>query len=441
MSRRVRMLVAASIVVSLLATVPAAVVVWRVAPPVAAAAARASHGVQVVGRNDLGARGMNAGLAIAGDCAYVGSRSDQATQVLDLADPAAPRVIGAIPAHPGSTPREARADAGRHLLVILNYRLGGGSAAPNTLDLYDIADCRAPVLRGQIDFGDDRPHEFFLWSDRAAGGTGRVLAYLAMWGHAPNLRVVDVTDPTAPATVATWDAAPSLGVPSRIHSLTVSDDGTRAFVADWDSGLLVLDTTSLAKGTGDPTPGLLTPPERWLQFAGARLHSAERVPGTNLVVTTQEIYGTGACPYGHVHVVDAGDPTAPRAIGEYGTAENDPARCDETEARDGAFTSHNPLVVGDLAFVSWYAGGLRAIDLRDPASPVEAGVFVPEPLPSVAEDDLSLGAYPVRLWSSPILRDGLIYVVDIRNGLFVLRYSGRGAKQVAAIQFAQGNAN
>ena len=56
-------------------------------------------------------------------------------------------------------------------------------------------------------------------------------------------------------------------------------------------------------------------------------------------------------------------------------------------------------------------------------------------------DDGTLGSYPVRMWSYPIVRDGLIYVVDIRNGLYVLKYTGPRASRVAAIDFAQGNAN
>jgi hypothetical protein len=45
------------------------------------------------------------------------------------------------------------------------------------------------------------------------------------------------------------------------------------------------------------------------------------------------------------------------------------------------------------------------------------------------------------LWSFPIIRDGLIYVVDIRNGLYVLHYTGPHAGEVAAISFLEGNSD
>jgi hypothetical protein len=47
----------------------------------------------------------------------------------------------------------------------------------------------------------------------------------------------------------------------------------------------------------------------------------------------------------------------------------------------------------------------------------------------------------VVMWSFPIIRHGLIYVVDIRNGLYVLRYRGRHAGEVHRIRFLEGNSN
>jgi hypothetical protein len=45
------------------------------------------------------------------------------------------------------------------------------------------------------------------------------------------------------------------------------------------------------------------------------------------------------------------------------------------------------------------------------------------------------------MWSYPIIRDGLIYVIDIRNGLYILRYTGPRAGDVASIRFLEGNSN
>lgn len=41
----------------------------------------------------------------------------------------------------------------------------------------------------------------------------------------------------------------------------------------------------------------------------------------------------------------------------------------------------------------------------------------------------------------PIVRNGLIYVADVRNGLHVLRYTGTRAREAAGVGFLDGNSN
>jgi hypothetical protein len=100
-------------------------------------------------------------------------------------------------------------------------------------------------------------------------------------------------------------------------------------------------------------------------------------------------------------------------------------------------------VLRNLIFDSWHSGGEQAIDVSDPGSPVQGGWFSPTPLPAVANEDPALSAGPnkVVVWSFPIIRDGLVYVVDIRNGLYVLRYTGPHADEAANISFLEGNSN
>jgi len=42
--------------------------------------------------------------------------------------------------------------------------------------------------------------------------------------------------------------------------------------------------------------------------------------------------------------------------------------------------------------------------------------------------------------SYPVVKDGLIYVVDVRNGLYVLRYEGPYAAELR-VEFLEGNSN
>ena len=86
---------------------------------------------------------------------------------------------------------------------------------------------------------------------------------------------------------------------------------------------------------------------------------------------------------------------------------------------------------------------MPAMVTRCPANPAQAGWFSPQPLPSVATEDpaLSRGPNKVVMWSYPIIRNGLIYAIDIRNGLYILKYTGPHAAEAAGISFLEGNSN
>jgi hypothetical protein len=75
--------------------------------------------------------------------------------------------------------------------------------------------------------------------------------------------------------------------------------------------------------------------------------------------------------------------------------------------------------------------------VSDPLQPERVAQFVP------AGDGAAplsyIGSYPVQTWSYPVLYRGLLYVVDIQSGLYVLRYHGPGAESVAATERAEGN--
>ena len=45
------------------------------------------------------------------------------------------------------------------------------------------------------------------------------------------------------------------------------------------------------------------------------------------------------------------------------------------------------------------------------------------------------------LWSYAIVKDGLIYVVDLRNGLYVLKYRGAFDREVEGVEYLDGNSN
>jgi hypothetical protein len=70
-------------------------------------------------------------------------------------------------------------------------------------------------------------------------------------------------------------------------------------------------------------------------------------------------------------------------------------------------------------FGSFFNGGLRAFDIRDPFRPVQVAAFVPP-----APDGSPVGA--IQINDVYVAADGIVYAVDRGGGLYILQYSGPG---------------
>jgi hypothetical protein len=168
---------------------------------------------------------------------------------------------------------------------------------------------------------------------------------------------------------------------------------------------------------------------------------------------SDEVYGTATgeghgCPWGWARMIDISDPTTPTVEAEYRIPENDPSTCAAWNPPRTSYSAHNPTLTPHIAFTTWHSGGFQAIGIQKPTRPFQLAEFFPEPLDAVGLEDPRLSSDPdtgrnekVVMWSYPIIKDGLIYVVDLRNGLYVLEYEGRFEREVEKIDFLEGNSN
>jgi len=277
-----------------------------------------------------------------------------------------------------------------------------------------------------------------------------------------------------------------------VHSMGVKPDGTQTFLALEAGHFLVLDTSQVAAGVPNPQLTLLTDPRNrpvWLQNPPdpaavpnvspndcARVvstpsgpqekdcpnsHSAVKVPSRQLALTTDEVYGTFTfsafgCRWGWARLIDVSNPAKPFITGEYTIDEDNLSFCgtpadDAVTESTRSYSSHNPTLTQNLAIIDWHSGGLQIIDTSDQTHPVQAGFFVPS-IPatapaSIANEDpaLSQGTdsrnNKAVFWSYPIINNGLIYSIDVRNGLYIFKYTGPHANEVQQIQFLEGNSN
>jgi hypothetical protein len=400
--------------------------------------------LELIGHSPLGARGANSAMTILGEYAYVGSRSDgnhpdNGVLIVDIEQPNAPVVAGELirPDEDNDrvSSREIRGLVDQDLLIVFSISCSenmtcSGSLPEAAFDIrfYDVGDPLSPQEIGYFDYPEGgQGHEFFAWQDPE--DAERTLLYIATNGPDPML-IVDISDPTAPQQIAEWNVEND----AELHSVALSNDGKTAYLSYKFDGVFLADTSDFALGLDDPEIRRITNlgfGAAWTNGSG-KAHSAVPVPDRDIVLATDEEYD---CPYGWVHMVEIGDPEHPSVVGEFQLPENEP--CDES----GPFSSHNPTVTSHLAFVTWYAGGLLVLDTTDPENPQELVRYSPEPLPEVGTEDTQLEGNHIGFWSYPIIRDGLIYAVDIRNGLYIFRYRGPHQAEVEEIEYREGNSN
>jgi len=330
---------------------------------------------RLVGHNALFNRGMNAALALYKNFAYVGNRTDASNTcpdgttgcahvhpgvlILDAKDPANPTVVGEIgPPYEGNvgiTSRELRVWPSQKILMVMNFRCshvihacppGNDTTFPFNINFFSLKDPAHPQFIESYTPTDQagvrvKPHEMFLWADPS--NENRALLYLSTPTLStsparPNLMVVDISqvpqggpvtevaegnwnglypgtsqanypfDPTSPNGCGPYDCN------LFVHSMSVTADGTEAFLSMEAGQFLILDTSSVAAAPSPPTGvislnnDLITNPASrpvWLQNPPSPSavpqnclkncpngHSAILIPGTHFVLTTDEVYGT-----------------------------------------------------------------------------------------------------------------------------------------------------
>ena len=398
----------------------------------------------------------------------------------------------------GVTSRELRVWPDKKLLIELSFRCsrvihvcprGNDNTFPFDYKFFDLSDPVHPQLihRHVTKSAANvpvKPHEFFLWID--PNNKNRALLIestpaVSVDPAVPNMVVEDISDVpnggdvklvaqgnwnqffTGALNPANYDFDLSL------HSMTPIPDGKTTYLAYLRGGMLVLDTSDVANNVSPGTvislnDKLLTPIANrpiWgtgNQCSGgtalgcSESHSAVPVPGRPFEINIDEVYGkftnpSFGWPWGWMRIIDVGDPAHPHIVSEYKIFQNTETflaqGIDADTQNFTSYSTHNPNVLKHLVIDSWHSGGLQAVDIADAANPKTAGFFSPTPLSSIALEDpaLSRGPNKVVVWSFPIIKDGLIYVVDIRNGLLVLRYRGPHHGEVDHIAFLEANSN
>jgi len=205
-------------------------------------------------------------------------------------------------------------------------------------------------------------------------GTGRLYAVGTNNGNI----VFDLTtSPTNPTYVGTWGN----GSQSNYNHDMCVENGYAYGSMIYNGYLRISDVSVFPPSTvsNSPTPSNFTH-NAWPNAAGT------------LCATTDERAG------GVIQLFDISNKSAPVALGTY--------------TPNSAAIPHNVFIVGNIAHMSFYTEGYRAIDISDPNNPVEIASYDTWPGSSGGFNG-AWGCYPFQ-------PSGNIYVSDISTGLYVL---------------------
>jgi hypothetical protein len=217
--------------------------------------------------------------------------------VWDVHNKNKPGFVGVIPSPTGSRSNDVRVAAmnSGDILVHSNESCGGG---PGGFEVYNVDDPTNPVLLASVRIDELNPisdalfggitdvgvHNLFLFTQ----GSSDYVAVTAETAF-DNFQIYDITDPTTPTLTSAWGAEelfdPGVGDETVdvgrvlnaaldllsgfgasqnkfLHDVTINSEGNRAYLANWDAGLVLLDITdpaipSLVSVAIDPVGGSL----------------------------------------------------------------------------------------------------------------------------------------------------------------------------------------
>jgi hypothetical protein len=394
---------------------------------------------------------------VANGYAYIGHmRPPHGTTVIDVRDPASPRIAAEItlPDRRSHTHKVRVAGdimvtnvemnerhavrAARDLAVLeatLAARLG---RPPSDAELAAELKLRPTQIALARDFAA-RPYEeggFKVW-DVSNKSRPRLLSYVRthgvgvhrfdldqryayisteMEGFIGNILVIyDLRDPARPEEVARWwlpgqhvagGEQPSWqGYKNRLHHTL--RHGDELWAAVWNAGLRVIDVSDIRQprtvGAYDYHPPFPEP-----------THTVMKVPfpvaGHDLAVAADEEHDhTPGQPHAGLWVFDVARRDAIRPLSMFHLSE----RASPFVGRGQRFGMHQfqEHLTDTRLYCAWFAGGLRVIDIANPLLPVETAFYIPEPCggePAPQTNDVDTD------------ERGLVYIIDRNVGFDIL---------------------
>ena len=275
-----------------------------------------------------------------GNIAVQGTYNCRGVFIYDISNPDAPILASVY----NPSPNQAFLEA---IVVGTRGYFGSGgpfpSGAPSTGDgvhIVDLSNPYFPILLGKVKA--DSGNGFNGIHEMVVAGNFLIENYNSTSNK--TLKIIDISNPANP--VFKWDLSPidSLWV----HAVHVR--GNRMYTSGWNGRIEIYDISNLAS----QPPQLLG-----LINGNSTNHSTWTSEDGRYLFSCRETLD------GDLRVYDVQNPAVPLLIRTIRT----------TDLGINAISPHNPVVLGNYLYISWYQAGVQVFDISNPREPTRVAQY------------------------------------------------------------------
>lgn len=301
-----------------------------------------------------------------GNYAYLGSYNGNGLMIIDISNPALPKLAG----------NYVPAEGGRFQDVMVINGIGYfSSESRGGVHIVDVRNPANPVLLSQVTQdknGFVNVHELFVADGVLYEADSRTTV----------IKVFDVRDPRNPVFVRDIQTTDT----RFIHAIVCVNG--RLFTSGWSGKTDIYDVRNVLTAT---------PPLLGSFDSGTSSHASWPSNDGKLLASARETVN------GDVRLFDISTPASPVQLSTI-TAQS---------LGLDSFSAHNPYIIGNLLYVSWYQAGLVIIDITDPRQPKLIAAYDTFP-GAINGFDGCWGVYPFLGFDRVLLSDldGGLFIVD-----------------------------
>jgi len=397
-----------------------------------------------------------------------GQAEANGTSIVDVTDPANPKYLKHIPGAEGTY------EAGGAQMV----RVCDGSALPKgdknavymlrtfggeAHEIWNVADPANPKLITRLG-GLKDTHKNWWECDT---GIAFLVSGAPDWRTRRMTQIYDLSDPANPVKIRDFglpgqEPGATGAVPTELHGpISTGPQGNRVYFGygtNKGGVLQIVDREKLLKGPKEPTPDNLRYPEvsKLMMSAWNGAHTTFPMLGMPIAEFAHDKDGAkrdivmivdeailNECQEARqmVWFADVSIENRPMIVSNW-TAPEMPGNFCQRGGRFGSHSSNEsmaPVYYKKMAFIAWFNGGVRALDIRDPFQPKEVGYFIPAITDKTDKRCIKVDGKDrckVAIQTNNVETDarGLIYIVDRANtGMHILELAGE-ARQVAGLK-------